>query len=53
MDEKYIVAIDLGTFKISLAVALKDGTDTRLVYSQETPANGIESSRFRTAPRVA
>ena len=52
MDEKYIVAIDLGTFKISLAVALQDGTDTRLVYYKETPANGMKSSRILTELRV-
>ena len=52
MDDKYIVAIDLGTFKISLAVALQDGTDTRLIYYKETPASGMKSSRILTELRV-
>ncbi|MGN0190486.1 MAG: hypothetical protein ACI39U_02405, partial [Candidatus Cryptobacteroides sp.] len=53
MDEKYIVAIDLGTYKTALAVALQDGTDTRLVYYKETPANGMKSSRILNELKVA
>ena len=53
MDEKYIVAIDLGTFKTSLAVAMQDGTDTRLVYYKETPAIGMKSSRILNELKVA
>ena len=53
MDEKYIVAIDLGTFKTALAVAMQDGTDTRLVYYKETPAIGMKSSRILNELKVA
>lgn len=43
-DEKYIAAIDLGSSKIGLCVALMQGQDLHIVYYKETPSAGIQSS---------
>lgn len=53
MDEKYIVAIDFGTHKVALAVAMTDETGTRVVYYKETPANGMKGSRILTERKVS
>ncbi len=53
MEDRYIVAIDLGTFKIGLAVACVSGNNTRIVYYKETPANGMRSSRILNENKVA
>ena len=53
MEDRYIVSIDLGTFKIALAVACVSGNDTRIVYYKETPANGMRSSRILNENKVA
>lgn len=42
--EKHIVAIDLGTSKMALAVAKVNGCDTQIVYYKETPSYGIKYS---------
>lgn len=44
MTEKYIVAIDLGTYKIALTVAKVNGNDVQIVYYKETPSAGIRYS---------
>ena len=38
MDEKYIVAIDLGSYKVALLVAKVNGDDIQVVYYKETPS---------------
>ncbi len=52
-EDRYIVSIDLGTFKIALAVACVSGNDVRIVYYKETPANGMRSSRILNENKVA
>ena len=44
MEEKNIVAIDLGTSKIALTVAKVNGDDVQVVYYKETPSAGIINS---------
>ena len=44
MEEKYIAAIDLGSYKIALAVARIKGDDIQIVYYKETPSDGIKNS---------
>ena len=38
MEEKNIVAIDLGTSKIALTVAKVNGNDVQLAYYKEMPS---------------
>lgn len=42
--EKHIIALDLGTSKIAVAVAKIEGRDTQIVYYRETPSEGIGRS---------
>ncbi|MBO8483520.1 MAG: cell division protein FtsA [Bacteroidetes bacterium] len=44
MDEKHIVAIDLGTSKFALAIARVSGEDIQIVYYREVPSAGIRYS---------
>ncbi len=44
MEEKNIVAIDLGTSKIALTVARVNGEDIQVVYYKELPSEGIRYS---------
>lgn len=44
MEEKNIVAIDLGTSKIALTVAKISGDDIQVIYYKETPSAGIRYS---------
>jgi len=44
MEEKNIVAIDLGTSKIALTVARINGSDTQIAYYKEVPSSGIKYS---------
>jgi len=44
MEEKNIVAIDLGTSKIALTVAKVNGDDVQVLYYKETPSAGIKYS---------
>lgn len=43
-EEKHIVAIDLGTSTIALAVATVNGNDTQVVFYKEAPSAGIKYS---------
>jgi cell division protein FtsA len=43
-NDRHIVAIDLGSSKISLTVAKVNGQDVQVVYYKETPSNGIRYS---------
>ncbi len=55
VEDRYIVAVDLGTTKIALAVAIINGGDKRLVYYKETPlqAGAMRSSRIHNESKVA
>lgn len=53
MEDKYIVSIDFGTFKIAVAVACVSGDDTRIVYYKESPVSGMRSSRILNENKVA
>ena len=44
MQQKTIAAIDLGTSKFSVAVAVISGNDVEIVYYREHPAAGIRNS---------
>ena len=44
MEEKNIVAIDLGTSKIALTVAKVNGKDVQIAYYKEVPSVGIKYS---------
>lgn len=44
MEEKNIVAIDLGTSKIALTVAKVNGDDVQIIYYKENPSAGIKYS---------
>lgn len=41
MNDRYIVAIDLGTFKIAVTVAKATGNHVQIIYYKETPSAGI------------
>lgn len=44
MQQKTIAAIDLGTSKFSIAVAVISGNDVEIVHYREYPASGIRNS---------
>lgn len=43
MDNRYIAAIDLGSSRISLGVALIEGDNTQIIYYDSVPSEGIRS----------
>ena len=43
-NDRHIVAIDLGSSKISLTVAKVNGQDVQVIYYKETPSNGVRYS---------
>lgn len=51
--DKHIVAIDLGSSKISLAVAKVNGCDIQIIYYKETPSAGIRYSSVFNVMHVA
>lgn len=53
MEDKYIVSIDFGTFKLALSVAIVSGNETRVVYYKETPVEGMRCSRILNEAKVA
>ena len=53
MDEKHLVAIDLGTSKFTLTVARVNGYDIQIVYYKEVPAAGIRNSYVLNPSHVA
>ncbi len=53
MEEKNIVAIDLGTSKIALTVAKVNGDDIQVVYYKETPSAGMRYSSVFNNTHVA
>ena len=44
MEDRYIAAVDMGTWKIALTVAKISGEDVTIVYYKERPADGIKNS---------
>ena len=52
-DEKYIAAVDLGSSKIGVCVALQQGADLRVIYYKETPSAGIQSSAIYIPKKTA
>lgn len=53
MDEKHIVAIDLGTSKFALAIARVSGEDIQIVYYREVSSAGIRYSYIFNPTQVA
>ncbi len=53
MEEKNIVAIDLGTSKIALTVAKVNGDDIQVVYYKEMPSAGMRYSSVFNNTHVA
>lgn len=53
MDEKHIVAIDLGTSKFALTIARVNGEDIQIVYYKEIPSSGIRYSYIFNPTQVA
>ncbi len=53
MEEKNIVAIDLGTSKIALTVAKVNGDDIQVVYYKEPPSAGMRYSSVFNNTHVA
>ena len=53
MDEKHIVAIDLGTSKLALTIAKVIGEDIQVIYYKETPSVGIKYSYVQNPTQVA
>lgn len=52
-DEKYIAAVDLGSLKIGVCVALVQGNDIHIVYYKETPSVGIQASTIYIPQQTA
>ncbi len=53
MEEKNIVAIDLGTSKITITVAKVNGDDIQVIYYKESPSAGIRYSSVFNSTHVA
>ena len=53
IQDRYIVAIDLGTSKIGLTVARINGENVQIVYYKETPSEGIRYSSVFNASQVS
>lgn len=52
MDEKHIVAIDLGSYKVALTVARINGDDIQVIYYKEAPSEGIRNSYVFNSMKV-
>lgn len=53
IQDRHIVAIDLGTSKIALTVAKVNGDNVQIVYYKETPSEGIRYSSVFNASQVS
>lgn len=53
IQDRHIVAIDLGTSKIALTVAKVNGENVQIVYYKETPSEGIRYSSVFNASQVS
>ena len=52
LNDKHIVAIDLGSSKIALTVAKVNGNDVQIIYYKETPSTGIRYSSVYNVMQV-
>ena len=52
MDEKHIVAIDLGSYKVALTVARINGDDIQVIYYKEARSEGIRNSYVYNSMKV-
>lgn len=52
INDKHIVAIDLGTSKIALTVAKVNGNDVQVIYYKETNSAGVRYSRVYNVMHV-
>ncbi len=53
MEERHIVAIDLGTSKFAVTVARIDENEIQIVYFKETPSDGIRNSNVLNPKKVS
>ena len=53
IQDRYIVAVDLGTSKIGLTVAKVEGENVQIVYYKETPSEGIRNSGVFNESKVS
>ena len=53
IQDRYIVAADLGTSRIALTVAKVEGDNVQIVYYKETPSEGIRYSSVFNASQVS
>ena len=53
IQDRYIVAVDLGTSKIALTVAKVEGEHVQIVYYKETPSEGIRNSGVFNESKVS
>ena len=52
MNEKHIVAIDLGSYKTALLVARVNGDDIQVIYYKEARSEGIRNSYVFNSMKV-
>lgn len=52
MNEKHIVAIDLGSYKVALLVAKINGDDIQVIYYKEARSEGIRNSYVFNSMKV-
>ena len=53
MEDRHIVAIDLGSYKVALAVARINGDDIQLIYYREAKSAGIRNSYVYNSMQAA
>lgn len=53
MEDQNIVSIDLGTSKIGLTIARKDGRTAEVIYYGETPSQGIARGSVQNVRKAA
>ena len=53
MDDRHIVAIDLGTSKIAITVAIVNGDDIQIIYYKEGESDGIRASAIFNPARAS
>jgi cell division protein FtsA len=53
IQDRHIVAIDLGTSKIAVTVARINGENVEIVYYKETPSEGVKYSTVFNASQVS
>lgn len=53
LQDRHIVAVDLGTSKIAVTVARINGENVEIVYYKETPSEGVKYSTVFNASQVS